>query len=76
MLSALWDVRGNPVNPLQGIESDRGLACTGIGRRLQYKGAIGSCLQGVHRYGGAGDVPGLRFEGLQLAGIDGWSGKD
>jgi hypothetical protein len=43
MLSPIGHKRANPVNPLQRIQNDRGLACAGIGRGLQQEGAIHIC---------------------------------
>ena len=75
MLAWIWNVRDDPVNPFQRIEGDGGDAGARIGGSLHGEAPIRLFFERVHGQARTGDVSGLGFERLCLAGIDGRSSK-
>jgi hypothetical protein len=75
MLAWIWNVRDDPVNPFQRIEGDEGDAGARIGGSLHGEAPIRLFFERVHGQARTGDLSGLGFERLCLAGIDGRSSK-
>lgn len=76
MLAWIWNMRDDPVNPFQRIQRDGGGAGARIGGSLHGEAPIRLFFERVHGQGRTGDVTGLGFEGLCLAGFEGRSGED
>ena len=69
-------MRGDPVNPFQGVQHPAGGAGTRVRGRLQGQRAVIDFLQRIHGQSGAGDVAALRFQRRQGGAVDRRSGKD
>jgi len=74
--SGIGNMRGNSVNPFQGIEHDARGAGARVRGRFQGQRAVIEFLEGIHGQRGAGDGAAPRFEHSDADDIDGRSGED
>ena len=74
--SRVGNMRGDPVDPFQGIEHDAGSASARVRGRLQGEVTVIEFLERIHGQSRARDVAALRFERGWGGGIDRRSGEN
>lgn len=74
--SRVGNMRGDPVDPFQGVEHHAGGAGARVRGRLQRQRAVIEFLERIHGQGRARDVAALEFERGEGGGIDRRSGEN
>ena len=74
--SRVGNMRGDPVNPFQGVQHHAGGAGARVRGRLQGQRAVIEFLERIHGQSGARDVAALGFERGEGGAIDRRSGED